>query len=69
MLVPHPLVSSSKKRDIDTQAEKIKHDGVALPGLDISLTTIVKREAVKYHEKFILNPDGLYSKTKKNHVC
>lgn len=30
-----------------------------MPGLDISLATIIKRKAVKCHESFVLNPGNL----------
>ncbi|CAO3694884.1 hypothetical protein G6F70_003807 [Rhizopus microsporus] len=59
------LSKPSKKRDIDTQVEQIEHDGITVPGLDVSLATIIKRKAVKCHEMFALNPDDLTPRQKK----
>ncbi|CEP14467.1 hypothetical protein [Parasitella parasitica] len=55
----------SKKRDIDAQVEQIEHDGITVPDSDISLATIIKREAVKCHERFASNPDGLTPRQRK----
>jgi hypothetical protein len=55
----------SKKKDIDTQVKQIEHDGITVPGLDISLASIIKRKAVECHETFALNPDDLTPRQRK----
>ncbi|KAG0746443.1 hypothetical protein G6F57_007471 [Rhizopus arrhizus] len=61
--VPETSSSSSskpsKKRDIDKEVKQIEYDSITVPGLDISLATIIKRKAVKCHKSFVLNPGNL----------
>ncbi|KAG2205559.1 hypothetical protein INT47_005934 [Mucor saturninus] len=55
----------SRKRDVATQVEQIEHDGINVPDSDISLATIMKREAIKCHETFVSNPDDLTQRKRK----
>ncbi|KAI8367220.1 hypothetical protein EDC96DRAFT_574724 [Choanephora cucurbitarum] len=60
-----PVPKSSKKRGVDIQIHQIEHDSITVPGSDISLATIIKRKAVKVHEKFVLSPDDLTPRQRK----